>query len=981
MGITLPQHAPTVVLCSLTLGLVSGQPITSTATSTTAVDLSSLEVWRFDGELTCATNGRYSTDTTTRNDFLPPFTDPETRFDRIRDSESWLSFEAPADGMYTFSTCAAEFDSRVQIFEMVGDIHVGAAVASCDDCGPCGIYATLAVNLTEGTYWVVVDASPKADPREASRRGDRFTVTLECPIGARIEGELQCDAPVIGSISFPDNPRSLFGEGGASDLYTFEAAFDGWYTFSTCSNETTQSTTLLLFREGGPDELEWEKVTECDDCGHRCPEGRFHAVLSTPLAAGRYAIGVAAFIDDVTIGLYRLEVTSCPTANEEIAPPSDDVLTCGGAVTGNTEGGVSLVVRNGGLDSGNSVTTNYSGPERWIEFTAPVTGVYTFDTCGSSFNTQLQLFRRVPGSNHRGDIVAQADRSATECADYTAASLRTVELEGGATFWVVVDGADNRAGQFVLSVSCPTIGCGEVVHGTTVGGTTISARSPAAERIIAFTATTTGYHVFSTCAGDPVDHFALSIYTQITGDFASDAAALTAGSLEHGGDVCSTETDRPGRVDAPQCRPCVAAGISPAGAVSQSHFGSLLPFLQEGQQYLIVIERVGDAAGPFTLSALCPSTDAPTTPPTTRAPTRNPTPNPTPQPTPQPTPPPTPSPPPPLAADEEESCLSGDALVERVGGGSLGSATATTSAVQVRDLAPGDVVRGASGDALRPAFCTVEAVGGFGYGTVYGDYTDHHYLIDSATKTVVPAGTRDHAPSVVDKYIVLLGGSVDAPSEECYAGMDMNANLYTPIDTDFCGSDVPLSFSDYKLIYSFIVRTVRASGGFWLQRSSYTARSVPQPDGSTRVLKWHEGTPQLCRSMLACAASADVSSEACAEYEAVGADFVGGFMTPAAQQATHQAFPHLGEPGVTGSASYAAMNGGSNDDTPWHIAVGVLAAALVVIAAVVAAAWRYTRSRRRDPETALFHDDVGSGEMVFPTGQPIEVETFELYAV
>jgi len=274
-------------------------------------------------------------------------------------------------------------------------------------------------------------------------------------------------------------------------------------------------------------------------------------------------------------------------------------------------------------------------------------------------------------------------------------------------------------------------------------------------------------------------------------------------------------------------------------------------------------------------------------------------------------------------------------------------ADGSTSEVQVRDLAPGDIIRGAAGDNLRPTYCAVEAIGGFGYGAVYGDYTDHNYLLKNGTKSVVAAGTRGLPAVDDDKFVVLLGNAADEPAEVCMAGIDSNSMLYTPLDTDFCGPDVTLSFEDYKMLYSFILRTVRASGSFWLRQSSYTSQSVRQADGTERVLQWNDGTPRLCAAMLECAASDDASSPACATYEQIGAQFVGGFMTPAAQEATHEAFPQLGQPGQAGSASYAAMNGSGSDNTPWRIAVGVLAAGLLLVVVVVVMGALWLRRCRR----------------------------------
>mmetsp|Transcript_19386 Transcript_19386/g.57645 ORF Transcript_19386/g.57645 Transcript_19386/m.57645 type:complete len:761 (+) Transcript_19386:267-2549(+) len=334
--------------------------------------------------------------------------------------------------------------------------------------------------------------------------------------------------------------------------------------------------------------------------------------------------------------------------------------------------------------------------------------------------------------------------------------------------------------------------------------------------------------------------------------------------------------------------------------------------------------------------------------------------------TPAPTVSPTVAPPPPA------SCISGDAELPR-----LDVATGHVSKVQVRKIEEGDVVQGAVGDNLVPEFCTVEAIGSFGYGPVYGNYTDHHLLLDNATKSVVAHGTRNRSTTDVDKYVVLLGSSVNDHDESCMAGIDATANLYTPLDTDFCGKDVDLSFEQYKLLYTSILRTVRRSGGFWLQLASYTGRTISGSDGEVTVVQqWNEFTPKLCVSMLACAESASATSEECATYEALGVEFVDGFLTPEAQNATHIGLPNLGHPGLNGSAAFAVTDA-SNDDTDWHIVVVVLGAAVLVagvVGAVVIVAIRRRRQRSADDDAVntIVHDACDTYEVDPPAMMLVE---------
>lgn len=82
------------------------------------------------------------------------------------------------------------------------------------------------------------------------------------------------------------------------------------------------------------------------------------------------------------------------------------------------------------------------------------------------------------------------------------------------------------------------------------------------------------------------------------------------------------------------------------------------------------------------------------------------------------------------------SCVAGDTTMRK-----LDEETKTETSTAVRDLNRGDVVLGAAGGDLTPTYCKVETVGFFGNGSVYGNYTDHHFMLDNSTKEVHAHGT------------------------------------------------------------------------------------------------------------------------------------------------------------------------------------------------------------------------------------------------
>jgi hypothetical protein len=68
----------------------------------------------------------------------------------------------------------------------------------------------------------------------------------------------------------------------------------------------------------------------------------------------------------------------------------------------------------------------------------------------------------------------------------------------------------------------------------------------------------------------------------------------------------------------------------------------------------------------------------------------------------------------------------------------------------VRNLTVGDTIRGLDKD-LNPANCLVQDIGPYGNGTVYGNYTDDHYILNPVANVVLPNGDSS-VSSEVDKY-------------------------------------------------------------------------------------------------------------------------------------------------------------------------------------------------------------------------------------
>lgn len=206
--------------------------------------------------------------------------------------------------------------------------------------------------------------------------------------------------------------------------------------------------------------------------------------------------------------------------------------------------------------------------------------------------------------------------------------------------------------------------------------------------------------------------------------------------------------------------------------------------------------------------------------------------------------------------------------------------------VKVKNLQAGDAIRGFDEDR-KPATCTVEAVGSFGSGPVYGNYTRGHYILKPDSDHVVVHGT-DQAITIQDKYDVLTS---------CPLGVDETGIAFTALDTDFCGgfSD-EMSWSDYLLLHKVILRMVRGTGGYWFHGSTYK---------DLGFLKIH--APVVCETMLRCAKDHDD----CSEFEDASVLFIEYALSDSAKQKARDSFHNVGRHRALGSVAAMLSAGGS----------------------------------------------------------------------
>mmetsp|Transcript_22332 Transcript_22332/g.34304 ORF Transcript_22332/g.34304 Transcript_22332/m.34304 type:complete len:366 (-) Transcript_22332:178-1275(-) len=113
------------------------------------------------------------------------------------------------------------------------------------------------------------------------------------------------------------------------------------------------------------------------------------------------------------------------------------------------------------------------------------------------------------------------------------------------------------------------------------------------------------------------------------------------------------------------------------------------------------------------------------------------------------------------------SCVSGDAGVSKV------REDGTVTIIAVKDAEPGDVVKGLD-DNRSDADCNVIALGYWGKGALYGNYTASHYVYDDSSGNIVEHGEIGDY-SFGDKFALL---------STCPLIVDEAGIAFTPLDSD-----------------------------------------------------------------------------------------------------------------------------------------------------------------------------------------------------
>jgi hypothetical protein len=218
------------------------------------------------------------------------------------------------------------------------------------------------------------------------------------------------------------------GGNGPELVYTWTPSVSGHAVVSTCG---TALDTVLYLRDACASTS--EIACSDDACGSA-------SSLALEVDGGKTYYLVADTRSAGTTGSLTLSVAFTPRSC--VAPPT--FAAAGGTRTGTTAGSGSL--QPTGCSDG-------SAPEVVYAWKPAKSGVATFSTCGSTFDTLLYLR---DGTCTGAELKCDDDRPSTVTCSETLSSWLQATVVAGHTYYIVVDGLHiDSLGAYTLNVTAP----------------------------------------------------------------------------------------------------------------------------------------------------------------------------------------------------------------------------------------------------------------------------------------------------------------------------------------------------------------------------------------------------------------------------------------------------------------------------------------------------------------------------------------------
>ena len=345
----------------------------------------------------------------------------------------WYRWVAPTSGQFVFDTCGSGFDTLLAVYTGPS-VSALTELASNDDS--CEEQSLVVITVSAGTaYSIAVDVfrDETAAPGTFTLRwravrppaNDAFATAqrLEGPRGTA-DGSNVGAGPETGE-------RSVAGSVGASVWFVWTAPSSGTAAFETCGSSF--DTVLIAYTGEALGSL--TVVAANDD---RC---RLQSRIRFAVRAGTtYRIAVDGAEDDST-GFFRLMWSLVARPANDTVAGARRIAGARGSLQGSNEG--ALAERGEPPHAGFPASASV-----WFRWRAPRTMGIRFDTCASTFDTVLSVYR---GRTPRASALVAANDDACR----RVGSRVNFIARRGVDYLIAVDGVFDASGRVVLAWGRP----------------------------------------------------------------------------------------------------------------------------------------------------------------------------------------------------------------------------------------------------------------------------------------------------------------------------------------------------------------------------------------------------------------------------------------------------------------------------------------------------------------------------------------------
>ena len=416
----------------------------------------------------------------------------------------WYTYTPESNGVVTVSTCGSDFSTALQVYTGSCNSLSAQPGGSSSGNGPaCPSNASVSFQATRGvTYYILAGGAA----------GAIGNLEIQATLSPSLNDLCQNAIPMQEGIVYTRNtvaattngdPSSSCSYLGNSVWYTFTPSSNGVVTVSTCGSDFP---TALRVYSGSCGSLSPLLPDGCNSGGGPACASNQASVSFQGVGGTTYY--VMAGSSGQLAGNLQIQATLSPSLNDQCAnaiPMQDGIL-----YTRNTAASTSA-------GDPNSYCTYNFGKGVWYTYTPASNGVLIVSTCGSDFDTALQVY------SGRCGALSLINNGLDACNDNYGPACPTIqaslafEAAAGTTYYILAGGNNAATGNLQIKATLvpplPNDHCSGAIaltNGVTYAENTATATS-VGDPInwydskgvwFSFTPATNGVVTVSTCGSD-----------------------------------------------------------------------------------------------------------------------------------------------------------------------------------------------------------------------------------------------------------------------------------------------------------------------------------------------------------------------------------------------------------------------------------------------------------------------------------------------